>query len=134
MNALPDRYATDDLVLHRPGDGLTLAQRLTKRYSACITGTFMVPGREGNFAPLPDDLPPALAQALRTRGITQLYSHQASRTEQVDHSNRSTVITAPDPDHGATTGRNRPSPNVRGHARADARTAVLQWETALLLA
>lgn len=77
MNVLSERYATDDLVLPRPGDGRTLAQRLTKRYAACITGAFMVPGREGDFAPLPDDLPPALAQALRTRGITQLYSHQA---------------------------------------------------------
>ncbi len=37
----------------------------------------MVPGREGSFAPLPEDLPPALTQALRSRGIEQLYSHQA---------------------------------------------------------
>jgi hypothetical protein len=77
MNALPDRYASDALVLRHPSDGRTLAQRLTKRYAARITGAFVVPGREGSFAPLPDDLPPALAQALRSRGIDQLYSHQA---------------------------------------------------------
>jgi len=77
MNALPDRYATDDLALRRPGDGLSLAQRLTKRYAGCITGAFMVPGQEGSFAPLPEELPPALAQALRSRRIEQLYSHQA---------------------------------------------------------
>ena len=77
MNALPDRYASDDLVLRDPGDGRTLAQRLSKRYAARITGTFVVPGQDGVFAPLPEDLPPALADALRTRGIAQLYSHQA---------------------------------------------------------
>jgi DEAD/DEAH box helicase domain-containing protein len=77
MNALPDRYASDDLVLGEPGDGRNLARRLSKRYAARITGAFMVPGQEGAFAPLPDDLPPALAAALRARGIDQLYSHQA---------------------------------------------------------
>jgi DEAD/DEAH box helicase domain-containing protein len=77
MNALPDRYqASDDVVLREAGDGRTLAQRLSKRYAARITGAFVVPGREGSFAPLPDDLPPALANALRERGIEQLYSHQ----------------------------------------------------------
>jgi DEAD/DEAH box helicase domain-containing protein len=78
MNALPDRYAAaDELVLRDQRDGRTLAQRLSRRYAARITGAFMVPGREGSFAPLPDDLPPTLAQALRSRGIEQLYSHQA---------------------------------------------------------
>src|SRR5690242_3830085 len=77
MNTLPDRHASDDLVLDGPGDGRSLARRLSKRYAARITGAFVVPGREGTFAPLPDDLPDALAGALRTRGIEQLYSHQA---------------------------------------------------------
>jgi DEAD/DEAH box helicase domain-containing protein len=78
MNALPDRYhAADELVLRSPGDGRSLAQRLNKRYGARITGAFVVPAQEGRYAPLPPDLPPALAQALRSRGVTQLYSHQA---------------------------------------------------------
>ena len=78
MNAQLDRYhAADDLLLNRAGDGRTLAQRLSKRYAARITGAFVVPGREGSYAPLPDDLPPALARALRARGIDHLYSHQA---------------------------------------------------------
>ena len=37
----------------------------------------MLPGREGRFAPLPGDMPAALADALRSRGIHQLYAHQA---------------------------------------------------------
>ena len=78
MNALPDRYhATDELVLRSPGDGRSLAQRLNKRYAARITGAFVLPAQEGRYAPLPPDLPPALAQALRQRGVNQLYSHQA---------------------------------------------------------
>ncbi|MEP7184494.1 MAG: DEAD/DEAH box helicase [Rhodanobacter sp.] len=78
MNALPDRYdRTDELVLREPGDGRTLAQRLSRRYASRITGAFVVPGREGSFAPLPEDLPTALAKALKLRGIEQLYSHQA---------------------------------------------------------
>ena len=78
MNVLPDRHqAADAAVLHGPSDGQALAQRLAQRYAARITGSFVVPAHAGAFAPLPDDLPPALATALRRRGITQLYSHQA---------------------------------------------------------
>jgi DEAD/DEAH box helicase domain-containing protein len=44
MNVLPDRYASDELVLRDPSEGRTLAQRLTKRYAARITGAFVVPG------------------------------------------------------------------------------------------
>jgi len=78
MNALPDRYrAADELVLRQPGDGRSLAQRLNKRYASRITGAFVLPAQEGRYAPLPPDLPPALAQALRQRGVDQLYSHQA---------------------------------------------------------
>jgi len=78
MNALPDRYrAADELVLRQPGDGRSLAQRLNKRYASRITGAFVLPAQEGRYAPLPPDLPSPLAQALRQRGVDQLYSHQA---------------------------------------------------------
>src|ERR1700710_1204725 len=94
MNALIDRYqAADELVLRGPSDGRTLAQRLTKRYAARITGAFVVPGREGCYAPLPDDLPPALAKALRTRGIDQLYSHQADAWAAAQAGDHVAVVT-----------------------------------------
>src|SRR5690606_8019054 len=48
-----------------------------RRYGDRITGSFTLPGREGAYAPIPDDVPPALREALRARGIEQLYSHQA---------------------------------------------------------
>lgn len=82
MNALPNplaqRAMRGDGALAAPvSGGDQLARRLAKRYGDRITGSFVLPGREGRFAPLPGDMPPALAQALRSRGITQLYAHQA---------------------------------------------------------
>ncbi|MGN2254311.1 DEAD/DEAH box helicase [Frateuria sp. GZRe12] len=94
MNALPDRYqASDDLVLRGPSDGRALAQRLSKRYAARITGAFVVPGREGSFAPLPTGLPPALARALRSRGIEALYSHQAEAWAAAQRGDQVAIVT-----------------------------------------
>ncbi|MDZ4348586.1 MAG: DEAD/DEAH box helicase [Xanthomonadaceae bacterium] len=58
-------------------DSAALAGRLCVRYADRITGRFSLPAREGRYAPLPEDLPPALARALAARGIERLYSHQA---------------------------------------------------------
>ncbi|QNJ99789.1 DEAD/DEAH box helicase [Dyella telluris] len=82
MNALPNplaqRAVRGDGALAAPASGGDqLARRLSKRYSDRITGSFVLPGREGQFAPLPGDMPATLAHALRTRGIHQLYAHQA---------------------------------------------------------
>ncbi|WP_245747188.1 DEAD/DEAH box helicase [Frateuria terrea] len=94
MNALPDRYqASDDLVLRGPSDGRALAQRLSKRYAERITGAFVVPGREGSFATLPADLPSALAQALRSRGIDALYSHQAEAWTATQRGDQVAIVT-----------------------------------------
>lgn len=59
------------------GDGAGLTQALAHRYADRITGRFTLPGRDGRYADLPADLPPALAHALKARGIERLYSHQA---------------------------------------------------------
>ncbi|MET3653547.1 DEAD/DEAH box helicase [Dyella japonica] len=82
MNALPNpmaqRAVRNDGALAAPvSGGDQLARRLAKRYGDRITGSFVLPGREGQFAPLPGDMPSALADALRSRGISQLYAHQA---------------------------------------------------------
>ena len=58
-------------------DGSLLTERLARRYADRITGNFMIPGREGQYAPIPDDVPAQLKAALHARGIDQLYSHQA---------------------------------------------------------
>ena len=57
--------------------GAGLAARLSAKYPDRITGALMIPGRAGRYAEFPDDLPPRLADALRARGVTRLYSHQA---------------------------------------------------------
>ena len=77
MNALPDRFRPEGASLCPPGDGRILAERLSRRYAARITGSIVMPATTGSYVPLPDDLPPVLAAALRQRGITRLYSHQA---------------------------------------------------------
>lgn len=82
MNALPNPLAQravrqDGALSASVSGGDQLARQLTRRYGDRITGSFVLPGREGQFAPLPGDMPPALADALRSRGIHQLYAHQA---------------------------------------------------------
>ena len=69
-------------------DGALLTARLARRYADRITGSFTVPGREGQYAPLPEDVPAALRTALSARGIERLYSHQAeawAATQRGEH-------------------------------------------------
>ena len=78
QTSLVRHYARDAAVLPaEPGDGNALAERLAGKYRDRVTGRFVIPGREGRYEELPADLPPALAAALRARGIGRLYSHQA---------------------------------------------------------
>ncbi|HXE78664.1 MAG TPA: hypothetical protein VN614_10515, partial [Rhodanobacter sp.] len=77
MNALPDRLGTEAKPFRPSGDGRMLAERLSRRYAARIAGSIVIPATAGSYTPLPDDLPPALAAALRQRGVSLLYSHQA---------------------------------------------------------
>jgi DEAD/DEAH box helicase domain-containing protein len=58
-------------------DAADLHQRLQKKYAGRICASFTLPARDGCYAPLPADLPAALAAALQSRGISQLYAHQA---------------------------------------------------------
>ena len=54
-----------------------LVARLKRKYKACITGEALTPAQPGRYAPIPDMLDPRLRQALKARGISELYSHQA---------------------------------------------------------
>ncbi|MGN0859468.1 MAG: DEAD/DEAH box helicase, partial [Stenotrophomonas sp.] len=74
-------------------DGALLGQRLSKRYADRVTGSFTVPGREGRYAPIPDDVPDALQAALRARGIGQLYSHQAQAWEATQRGESVAIVT-----------------------------------------
>ncbi|MBP6750291.1 MAG: DEAD/DEAH box helicase, partial [Xanthomonadaceae bacterium] len=74
-------------------NGGELASRLRRKYADRVTGAFTLPGREGRYAAFPDDLPEALAVALRARGVTQLYSHQAEAWEATQRGEDVVVVT-----------------------------------------
>ena len=75
------------------GDGAALTQALSRRYADRITGSFMIPGREGAYAPLPDDVPDNLKAALRARGIDRLYSHQAQAWHAAQRGENVAIVT-----------------------------------------
>src|SRR3546814_19114685 len=59
----------------RRGDGAALTQALSRRYADRITGHFTIPGREGDYAPIPEDVPAALATPLRAPGLDRPHRH-----------------------------------------------------------
>ena len=86
-------HPQDAAVLGNGLDGQTLAQGLARKYGDRITGQIHRPGRAGQWALLPTDLPPRLTEALRSRGIVQLYSHQAAAWEAVRDGHHVVVVT-----------------------------------------
>ncbi len=76
-----------------PGDSRQLSHRLQEKFSDRITGSMLVPGRMGSYSALPSELPAALSHALRTRGIAQLYSHQAEAWRVVAEGKHVVVVT-----------------------------------------
>lgn len=94
QTSLVRHYARDAAVLPaEPGDGNALAERLAGKYHDRVTGRFVIPGREGRYEELPADLPPALAAALRARGIGRLYSHQAEAWTATQASKHLAIVT-----------------------------------------
>ncbi len=59
----------------------------------CITTVKQFPARPAVLAPFPSSLDPRLAEALRGRGITELYSHQARAWELIDKGHHVVVVT-----------------------------------------
>jgi DEAD/DEAH box helicase domain-containing protein len=70
-----------------------LAARLRAQYADRITGELVVPAQGGKYCPLPDDLDPRLAAALRGRGVGQLYTHQGAAWEAVRDRQHTVVVT-----------------------------------------
>ncbi|MDR7521540.1 MAG: DEAD/DEAH box helicase [Armatimonadota bacterium] len=78
---------------------MTLEQILDRLRSDPSTGRHFtawhhVPARPGRYAPIPHDVDPRLAAALRRAGIEALYSHQAAAFEVV-RSGRHLVVVTP---------------------------------------
>jgi DEAD/DEAH box helicase domain-containing protein len=59
----------------------------------CITTFRHFPPRPAVLVPFPSSLDPRVAEALRARGITELYSHQARAWELVDKGEHVVVVT-----------------------------------------
>lgn len=66
----------------------------TPDFAAHVTRWHVEPARLPKYRPLPDWLHEDLQQALRQRGINQLYSHQSEALEAV-HRNQSTMVVTP---------------------------------------
>ena len=94
QTALIRRQADEAALLPaRHADGRALAERLAGKYRDRVTGQFVLPAREGRYEALPDDLPAALAMALRSRGIERLYSHQAEAWRHARDGDHLAVVT-----------------------------------------
>ena len=70
-----------------------LATKLRSEYPARITGELILPAKQGNYSPLPGDLDPRLAAAMRERGIERLYTHQAAAWASVQAARHTVVVT-----------------------------------------
>jgi DEAD/DEAH box helicase domain-containing protein len=70
-----------------------LAEQLRRQNKAQITGELVIPEKAGRFVPFPSALDSRLQQALRSRGIAQLYSHQAESWERIQAGQHTVVIT-----------------------------------------
>jgi len=70
-----------------------LAARLRAQYADRITGELLIPARGGDYCPLPADLDPRLATALRGRGVERLYSHQGAAWEAVQAGKHTVIVT-----------------------------------------
>ena len=67
---------------------------LRDRSGEIITAVHHIPAREAQWAPMPEWVRPELAAAYREKGVTQLYSHQASAAAAV-HAGCNAVVVTP---------------------------------------
>ncbi len=59
-----------------------------------VTGWSVIPAREGQYEDLPLDISPVLTDALASKGINRLYSHQAESWRRI-RSGRDTIVVTP---------------------------------------
>lgn len=70
-----------------------MVRRLEGRYKGRITGSVVLPERPARMLPLPSELDPRIASALRSRGIGELYSHQREAWDAITASRHTVVVT-----------------------------------------
>ena len=91
MNDVAIRAAQRADLNTRSADGL--AQRLVAKYGDRVAGYFHLPATVGHYAEFPDSLSVATRAALRSRGITQLYSHQRECFDTIRDGKHIVVVT-----------------------------------------
>jgi DEAD/DEAH box helicase domain-containing protein len=64
-----------------------------KSFLSCVTRWEKIPARQGRYSDLPADLHPVLSAAVKKRGITRLYTHQALSYQHVRAGKNITVVT-----------------------------------------
>jgi len=92
MSALPVR-PDESASWSPPVDGAALSERLQRKYGDRITAQMALPARAGRYVSLPEDLPPGIAHALKSRGIERLYSHQGEAWSAVRSGQNVVVVT-----------------------------------------
>ncbi len=68
--------------------------RAEREFMDRVTHWEVVPAREGTYADLPAGVDERITSALRSRGITRIYSHQLATWEHV-RGGRSVVLVSP---------------------------------------
>jgi len=66
---------------------------VSRSTGACVAATRHVAARAAVLAPFPASLDPRIGAALRARGITELYSHQARTWERIEKGEHVVVVT-----------------------------------------
>ena len=66
----------------------------SSRPGEVITALHRIPSREAEWTEMPGWIRPELAEAYRSKGIVNLYSHQAEAAERI-HSGKNVVIVTP---------------------------------------
>jgi DEAD/DEAH box helicase domain-containing protein len=67
--------------------------RTEERWKSCIADWRVLPAVEADYRPIPDDLDPRLVSALASRGVHQLYSHQAESLEAIRTGEHTVIVT-----------------------------------------
>lgn len=70
-----------------------LAQQLRRNNQEQITGELLLPKKPGSYVPFPETLDARLQQAMRSRGIRRLYTHQAASWKSIQAGQHTVVIT-----------------------------------------
>ena len=83
--AMPVVSATEESPLGAAAahDPAGLAERLRQRYPGRITGSAYLPAQPGHYAAFPEDIDPALLEAVKARGVERPYTHQREAWDAV---------------------------------------------------